>query len=706
MSSVLAIFFMKRLIAQPSFNLTVWSLISANCLHPAIASSPPLDDLSSPFIQTESSSLPTIESSSQLTFPDGQRILQVADLAQSETSENDVIRIIVEEKKEEEKVEPASTPVYTIEAEEIRQQEADSVAEILRTSPGFAVNDAGFGADIHTGTYYRGASINQSVFLLNGRPIGSNINTYHGSTDLNSIPTGAIEKVELSSGTSATLYGSEAFGGVVNIVTKQGEDTPTRFNGLVQFGSYDHSNVQGQLSGSVGDVNYIFNYQNFEAENNYRVPIGAANRGPDGRLFNGDTAVTNYYGKVGFDLNDRNSLSLDVSKVSSRRGLLYFGFPLQRDRLDHDLLNAGLSWQAKLGEGDDSTLNTTVSFNQDYFSTYGPTQQTRYRTGSLDSRTFNARVDHDWQTGANHNLRWGLDLQNSLLTGEVESNVPQLVALNGTEDRDRLHTALFALNTWKLNQDLQVELGLRQNFNSEFGSYLNPSVGGRWEVSPTVAMRGSWVSVQRNPGLDQLYVFDTVHNWLPNPNLDPETGSSWTAGVDLQLASNLNAQMTYFGSRLDNRLGIQAGRWENIGLVNTNGLEAALRWQITPQWSSFVNYTYTDAEIQTGPERGLQLGLIPYSVGQLGIGYESAGWQVNLYANYFSGARRALFNTPGDSSEDFSPDWLRLDLGLRVPITRNLGFTAFLENLTDQTYERANRIYQPGLTVRVGLQSY
>jgi len=697
---------MKRLIAQPSFNLTVWSLISANCLHPAIASSPPLDDLSSPLIQTESSSLPTIESSSQLTFPDGQRILQVADLAQSDTSENDVIRIIVEEKKEEEKVEPASTPVYTIEAEEIRQQEADSVAEILRTSPGFAVNDAGFGADIHTGTYYRGASINQSVFLLNGRPIGSNINTYHGSTDLNSIPTGAIEKVELSSGTSATLYGSEAFGGVVNIVTKQGEDTPTRFNGLVQFGSYDHSNVQGQLSGSVGDVNYIFNYQNFEAENNYRVPIGAANRGPDGRLFNGDTAVTNYYGKVGFDLNDRNSLSLDVSKVSSRRGLLYFGFPLQRDRLDHDLLNAGLSWQAKLGEGDDSTLNTTVSFNQDYFSTYGPTQQTRYRTGSLDSRTFNARVDHDWQTGANHNLRWGLDLQNSLLTGEVESNVPQLVALNGTEDRDRLHTALFALNTWKLNQDLQVELGLRQNFNSEFGSYLNPSVGGRWEVSPTVAMRGSWVSVQRNPGLDQLYVFDTVHNWLPNPNLDPETGSSWTAGVDLQLASNLNAQMTYFGSRLDNRLGIQAGRWENIGLVNTNGLEAALRWQITPQWSSFVNYTYTDAEIQTGPERGLQLGLIPYSVGQLGIGYESAGWQVNLYANYFSGARRALFNTPGDSSEDFSPDWLRLDLGLRVPITRNLGFTAFLENLTDQTYERANRIYQPGLTVRVGLQSY
>jgi len=52
-------------------------------------------------------------------------------------------------------------------------------------------------------------------------------------------------------------------------------------------------------------------------------------------------------------------------------------------------------------------------------------------------------------------------------------------------------------------------------------------------------------------------------------------------------------------------------------------LEAALRWQLSPEWSTFLNYTYTDAKIETGPESGLQLGLVPYSVGQLGIGYQS-----------------------------------------------------------------------------------
>lgn len=98
----------------------------------------------------------------------------------------------------------------------------------------------------------------------------------------------------------------------------------------------------------------------------------------------------------------------------------------------------------------------------------------------------------------------------------------------------------------------------------------------------------------------------------------------------------------------------------------------------------------------------MQLGLVPFFVGQFGIGYQSGGWQVNLFASYFSGARRAFFNNPGDSPRDFSPSFLNLDLAARIPLFRNLGLTLFLENLTDVRYEKANRIYQPGLTFRVG----
>lgn len=597
-----------------------------------------------------------------------------------------------------------STPIYEITEEEIQRQRPNSLAEVLRNLPGFAINDAGFGADIHTGTFYRGNSINQSVFLLNGRPINTNISTYHGNIDLNSIPVDAIERVELSSGTSSTLYGSEAFGGVVNIITKQGTEIP-RFNGLAEFGSYDRSNYRANYGGTFGSLRLNFGYEDFFAENRYPVPEGAANRDAEGLLFNGDTATSNYYGSAVLDLDANNTLSLDAYVISSRRGLLYFGFPLQRDRLDHDVVNIGLSWRSLLNGSEDSILNTTLSYNQDYFSTYGPTQNIFYRQGILNSQSIAARVEHEWQLNPTNNLRWGLDLRNRYLNGDVLSTDPDRIALNETEYRERFEGALFALNTWNINDAWQAELGLRQNVTSEYGSYLNPSVGLRWAASPNVALRGSWVSVQRNPGLDQLYVYDTVHNWLPNPDLEPETGSSWTAGVDVQFATNLTGQFTYFGSSLSDRLGIQFGRWANIGLVNTNGLEAALRWQIAPQWSTFVNYTYTDARITSGVEQGLQLGFVPHSVAQLGIGYQSQGWQVNLFASYFSGARRAFFNTPGVNNTDFSPSWLNLDVGVRVPLLSNLALTLYVENLADVAYEKSNRIYHPGRTYRIGITS-
>jgi vitamin B12 transporter len=604
----------------------------------------------------------------------------------------------------EQDTQPQSTPVYVIDKDEIQKQGANSAAEVLRGLPGFAINDVGYGADIHTGTFYRGQSINQSVFLLNGRPINSNINIYHGNTDLNSIPVESIERVELSSGTASTLYGSEAVGGVVNIITKLGEGPP-KFSGLVQYGSFDESNYRTSYGGALGSVKFNIGYEKYDAENNYRVPVGAVNRDANGRFFNGDTSTSNYFGNITLDVNSKNTISFDTNIISSRRGLTYFGFPLQRDRLDHDVFNTGLSWKSQLGNSKDSILNATIGYAQDYFSTYGPSGTSFYRQGSLNSQGLTARVEHQWQFNQNNFLRWGFDLKNSNLDGDTLSNVPNRIRFNGNETRDRFQTAIFALNTWNLTKNFQADLGLRQNFNSEFGSYLNPSVGLKYAPSSNIAVRGSWASVQRNPGIDQLYVYDTVHGWLPNPDLNPETGSSWTAGLDVKLSNNLTGQFTYFASSLDNRLAVLGGQWTNIGLVNTNGLEAALRLRIAREWSTFINYTYTDARIESGIEKGLQLSTVPYSVAQMGIGYESNGWQLNLIASYNSGSRRALFNLPGQSTTDFSPSWLNLDLGGRIPITRNLGLNVFVENLAGVEYEKVNRIYQPGRTFRIGVSS-
>lgn len=598
-----------------------------------------------------------------------------------------------------------SSPVYTITGDEIQKQGVESLTEVLRSLPGFAINDAGFGADIHTGLFYRGTTLNQNLFLLNGRSLNSNINVYHGATDLNNILTSGIDRIELFSGTAATLFGSEAFGGIVNIITKGPIGQPFQANAQAQFGSYGQQNYRANISGSANALGYALGYERFQADNDYPVPQGAANRGLDGRLFNGDVQFDNYFGRLAYQVDRRNTLSLDTFKTTSRKGLLYFGFPLQRDRLNHDGLNIGLSWRGLVGAGEDSVLTANLGYNRDYFNTYGPTQNIFYRQGSLDSTLLTARAEHNWQISPTYNLRYGIDIKGNLFTGETLSNVPRLLQLNEVEDHDRTDVALFALNTLKILDNVQLELGLRQTFNTEYGSSADPSVGFRWDLTPNVAIRGSWVAVRRLPGLDQLYLFDTVHNWLPNPNLKPEIGSAWTAGVDIRLAPTLSALFTYFGNSLENRIGVVAGRWENIGLVNTSGVEAAIRWKITPQFSTLVNYTYTDARIETGSEKGLQLSTVPFSVAQVGFGYDWNGWQVNLYANYNSGSRRALFTAVGDNPRDFSPSWLNLDFNARIPILKNLAFLIYLENLADVSYEKVNRIYQPGLTFRLGLSA-
>jgi vitamin B12 transporter len=150
----------------------------------------------------------------------------------------------------------------------------------------------------------------------------------------------------------------------------------------------------------------------------------------------------------------------------------------------------------------------------------------------------------------------------------------------------------------------------------------------------------------------------------------------------LALSPTSTGTITYFGSNLNDRLATQAisstvTQWANVGQVTTNGLEIGFKQQITPQWSAFANYTYTDAKTQTGADKGLQLALVPYSIAQLGIGYGNKGWEVNLLSSYNGGSRRALYVSPGQTNTDFIPAFLNLDLSARIPVGENVGLNLY-----------------------------
>jgi vitamin B12 transporter len=644
------------------------------------------------------------------------------------TTEKPEITKAPKEESEELNRLPQSSPNYVIDKDEIRRRGYKNLAEILRGIPGFAVNDVGFGADAHSGVYLRGNTINELVLLLNGRPINTNVSTYHGFTDPNIFRADSIERVEVSSGVSTALYGSEGFGGVVNIITKKGEGTPKVTAG-VEIGSYGQSNYRVAYGGADGAVQYNINFEKFYAENDYPVPdgsvpigsiIGATNRTPDGKLFNGDVDIYNYQGNITYDVDKNNTFSVDAYKVSSRKGLLYQGNPFQAERLNHDAFNIGFSWRSLLGGNKDSVLTATIGYNQDYFNTAGSrdgkfdangkfiVDHDTIMGGTLNSQALTARVEHQWQIGKNNLLRWGADFRNSFLDAESSMHADGGGHEYASVSRDRFEAALFAVNTWSVTDNFQIDLGLRQNFDSEKGNYLSPSAGLHYAVTPNIAFRGSWAAVRRNPGLDQLYFRDIMHGWDPNVNLQAESGSAWNAGVDIKFAKNFTGQFTYFGSDLNDRTpNPNTGVWLNRGLLTTTGFETGLRWNLSPKWSTFINYTYTDALVADNPGKGLQSVTVPYSVAQAGVGYQSNGWELNLIGSYNSGPRRAIASRippdPRVSNLDFTSPWFNLDLAARVPLSKNVALTFYLENLTDVQYEKVLRLFEPGLTYRVGL---
>ena len=247
-----------------------------------------------------------------------------------------------------------------------------------------------------------------------------------------------------------------------------------------------------------------------------------------------------------WDAPDRHRLDFDVTKITSRRGLVYFGFPFQRDRLNHDTLNLGLNWRSQLSPDQSSILNTTISYNQDYFNTFGPSG-TNSRAGTLDTQAVTGRIDHTWKTNPTNTLRWGGEIQNRQLNGSSISTVPSRIAFNDVENRSVLNTALFAVDTWKITDRVAVDLGVRQNFNSQFGNYLNPSLGSRWEITPNLALRASVAGAQRNPGLDNYISTIPSTAGFPTPISSPKQASRIRRDSIWHLAPHLQVRLPTLG---------------------------------------------------------------------------------------------------------------------------------------------------------------
>ncbi|MBW4624851.1 MAG: TonB-dependent receptor [Brasilonema octagenarum HA4186-MV1] len=608
-------------------------------------------------------------------------------------------------------VKDSTRPVYVITGEEMEAQGARTVREALRFLPGI-LPDGTVGTEVNalSGQFIRGSNSEQVLILLDGRPIN---NLGGGGFDLSEITTNNIERVEVLPGGGSTLYGSDAVGGVINIITRRPTEKVTTQAG-VTLGAYGLNEQTIQNSGKIGDISWVVGYNRTEADNNYPFSIPEANF--EGTRKNNDTLYNNFNVKLEANLGKRNTLTVSSLYLNKNQGVPggvpipepqfgqgYFNSLTDNNRKYTDQVLTDLTWNSKLGGGNDSLITARV---------YADFLNTRFenRSGTLSSQrrfdneqtSYGIQTQHSWKFAKNQTLVYGFDYRNTSARNSTfnYSTEQQTLSYDDTLDQG----ALFARYEINFTPSFSVNLGLRQDFSSlADGSFTSPSVGARWTISDSTNLRANYIRNFRAPTLFNLYARGST--FVGNPNLKSENGDSYDIGIDQKLWDFGLLRLTFFSNTISDLIAynfaVPVATYENLGLVRTTGIEAALNVQLAKNVYAFANYTLNDPRIKesvNSAEKDKELRFAGADSLNLGISYETPQ---GLYAGILMHSLGS-YPTNNTNTESLS-GYTTFDFKTRIPLSDNLIFTGSVDNILNQRYQLfpgypdAGRVFQVGL---------
>jgi vitamin B12 transporter len=606
-------------------------------------------------------------------------------------------------------VKDSTRPVYVITGEEMEAQGARTVREALKFLPGI-LPDGTVGTEVNalSGQFIRGSNSAQVLILLDGRPIN---NLGSGGFDLSEFTTNIVERVEVLPGGGSTLYGSDAIGGVINIITRRPTEKVTTQAG-VTLGAYGLNQQTINNSGKVGDISWVVGYNRTEAENNYPFSIPEANF--KGTRENNDVLYNNFNVKLEADLGKRNTLTLSTLYLGKDQGVPggvpipeplygqgYFNSLTNSDRKYTDQVLTDLTWNSKLGGGDDSLLTARVY--ADFLNTRYDNRnssQARYDNGQT---SYGLQTQHSWKFAHNQTLVYGFDYRNVSATNSTFNFSANTKTV--TYDDSISQGALFARYEINFTPSFTANLGLRQDFSSlTNGSFTSPSVGAKFALTDSTTLRANYINF-RAPNLFSLYA--NGGSYVGNPNLRPEKGDSYDIGIDQKLGDFGLLRLTYFNNTISDLIAynfaVPVATYENIGKVRTTGIEAVLNLQLAKNIYAFVSYTANDPRIlksTNSAEVDKELRFAGADSLNAGLSYETSQ---GLYAGILMHSLGAypINNTNTESLSGYTT----FDFKMRVSLSNTLVLTGSLDNIFNQRYQLFPGFPDGGRVFQVGLSS-
>lgn len=596
--------------------------------------------------------------------------------------------MVVTANRFEQPISSVLAPITVVTRAEIDRWQSNTVIDVLRRLPGVDVAQNG-GIGQLSSLFIRGTESRHVLVLIDG--VRLNQAGISGSSDLSQIPISLVQKIEFIRGARSAVYGSDAVGGVVNIITRRDNDGTT-LNG--EFGSYGYQNFNGSTQQKLGENTTVTaagaytHTTGFDVEargNTGGYPNGHPQPDKDGFLsktlwlgiehqfsseilayaraygYDNRTSYDGYYSK---DYSNGNNYLVDTRKLYSR------------------------------------TYEAGVKYHQDKYSTSLMGSYSRVKDYNFDPRYGQYGSFSNLDESKQYNLQWGnnyhLDKGNISAGLDYQRQSIEPGGYTMTSKKETVNnTGIYVTGQYAFIDSVTAEAAVRSDHHSEFDWHTTWQSGLAWEFYDGYKLIGSYATAYKAPNLNQLYVDNPAWNTKGNPDLKPEESKQWEIGLE-GTTGLLFWQLNAYRNDIDNLIAFKSGNpistYENIGKAEIKGIEwvgeletGIFHHQLTYQYVDPRNKDTNEVLARRAKQQvKYQLDWPIYSV-DMGLTYQYIGSRYDT-AYYDNGSSQRL-KLGGVSL------W---DITAAYPITSHLIIRGKIANMFDKDYETAYGYHTAG----------
>ncbi|GFM83366.1 ligand-gated channel [Pseudomonas cichorii] len=609
-----------------------------------------------------------VHAQEQATTEESANVLSIAD-------------VVVTAAGYEQNLEDAPASMTVISGDDLRKKSFRDLTDAVRDVEGVTVNGGANETDISI----RGMPADYTLILVDGKRQSARESRVNGNSGYEQSfipPAEAIERIEVVRGPMSSLYGSDAIGGVINIITRK--VTP-EWGGSI---TYDYSARQHSDQGNARQTQFYLSGPIKEDLLGLQVWGRYLDRQADN-----DIEQTN-----GFSKADHRDLTARLAITPNA---------------DHEiLLEAGAT---RLKNGDGLSANWATREQENNRDHWSISHQGRWgwatsdvslayekssREGLADSTQTDVLGRKPEVENTVFDAKLVMPTEHNITTVGMQWNDTTVTDWNqGLGDRRNyefsvVQRALFAENEWSMTDTFSLTTGLRMDDHEQYGVHFSPRVYGVWRATDDWTFKGGVARGFKAPEVRAVvpgysYLRRNRFVMFGNPDLKPETSTNYELSALWSNRNNLSAGATVFYNDFQDKLstvtttevwnGFTVMDRVNVDKAVIQGVELNGRWDVTSAVAIKGNFTYTDSEQKSGANAGAPLALTPERKANL-----RAEWQLNdrtqLWAatNYYG---KEYGNTLTDEA---SPAYTTSDFGGSYELTKNISLNGALYNVTDR----------------------